>query len=153
MCKLTPEINKSITQTIDAVTVKALGLKHMSYIEDSVDIEQYMKNVGFSINMDGVRIFHSGDTKMDNLKGYMAKNGKWKDPVDVAFLYYDLLNDGKADLDYLRKTLNQKYIVVMHVPPSMYREWSEKVNQLKSFGSTILLFRNSLDTKVLVINQ
>ncbi|WP_262502905.1 hypothetical protein [Prolixibacter bellariivorans] len=36
----------------------------MSYIEDSVDIEQYMKNVGFCINMDGIRVFHSDDTKM-----------------------------------------------------------------------------------------
>jgi Predicted Zn-dependent hydrolases of the beta-lactamase fold len=102
-CELTPETNKSIKLTIDNVTVKALGLKHMSYIEDGVDIEQYMKNVGFYINMDGVRIFHSGDTKMDNLKDYIAKNGQWKDLVDVAFVNYELLNGGKVDLDYLKK--------------------------------------------------
>jgi hypothetical protein len=56
-------------------------------------------------------------------------------------------------LGYLRKTLNTKYIVAMYVPPSLYREWSEKVNPLKSFDSNILLFRNSFDTRLLVLNQ
>lgn len=87
MCELTPEINKSTTQTIDGVTANALGLKQMSYIGDGVDIEKHMKNIGFYINMDGARIFHSGDIKMDNFEDYMAQSGKWKDPVDVALLY------------------------------------------------------------------
>jgi len=150
-CELTPETNKSIKRTIDNVTVTALGLKHMSYVEDGVDIEQYMKNVGFYINMDGVSIFHSGDTKMDNLKDYMAKTGQWKEPVDVAFVYYELLNGGKVDLDYLRKTISPRYIVVMHVPPSRYGEWSKKVEQLKQTFPEIILLKDLLENKTIVL--
>lgn len=142
-CEITPETNKSIERIINNVAVKVLGIKHMSYVEDSVDIEQYMKNVGFYINMDGVRIFHSGDMKIEQLKDYIAKNGQWKDTVDVAFVYYELLN--KVDLDYLKKILNPKYIVVMHLPTSQYDEWSKKVEQLKLSFQNIILFRNSFE--------
>lgn len=144
-CEITPETNKSITQTIDNMTVKVLGLKHMSYFEDGIDIEEYMKNVGFYINMDGLRIFHSGDTNMENFKDYVASSGRWEDQVDVAFVYYEMLNEGKSDLDYLRKTLNPRYLVLMHVPPSLNDEWAEKVGQLKADFPNIILFGNSLE--------
>jgi len=148
-CEITPETNKNISQTINGIPVKVLGLKHMSYFEDGIDIEEYMKNVGFYINMDGIRIFHSGDTKMDNFKDYLAQNETWNDPVDVAFVYYELLNEGKPAIEYLRKTLNPKYIVVMHVPPSLYEEWANKVEQLKQGYPNIALFKVSLEHKTI----
>ncbi|HLP05997.1 MAG TPA: MBL fold metallo-hydrolase [Paludibacter sp.] len=148
-CELTPETNKSIKFTIDDVKVKSLGLKHLSYFEDGVDIEQYMKNVGYYINMDGVGIFHSGDSKTEQLKDYIAKNGSWKEPVDVAFVYYELLNNGEVDLDYLKKTINPKHIVVMHLPPSLYGEWTVKVEKLKHTFPEIILFKNSLEERTI----
>jgi L-ascorbate metabolism protein UlaG (beta-lactamase superfamily) len=152
-CEITPETNKCIMQTIDGVTMKVLGLKHMSFYEDGIDIEEYMKNIGFYINLDGVRIFHSGDTKMENFKNYIDSNGQWKDPVDVAFVYYELLNEGKTDLDYLRITLNPQYIVVMHVPPSLYGVWTEKIEQLKQTFPNIVLFKNILEHQNIEVNK
>jgi hypothetical protein len=147
-CEITPETNKSISQIINNIPVKVLGLKHMSFIQDGYDLEEYMVNVGFYINLDGIRIFHSGDTKMDNFKEFVAQNGQWKDSVDVAFVYYELLTNGKPSLEYLVKTLNPKYIVVMHVPPSLYEDWSNKVALLKPVFPNIILFRNELETVV-----
>jgi len=128
--------------------VKALGLKHMSYFEDGVDIEEYMTNVGFYINMDGVGIFHSGDTDMANLKDFITSNKRWDDPVDVAFIYYGVLND-RTGLDYLLKTLNPRNIVVMHVPPSLNEIWKGKVEELKKTFPNIALFQNSLESETL----
>lgn len=148
-CEITPEINKSIQQTINNIPVKVLGLKHMSFFQDGYDLEEYMTNVGFYINLDGVRVFHSGDTKMDNLKDYIAKNELWKDPVDIAFVYYELLSEGKTDLDYIRKIFNPKYVIVMHVPPSIYDEWANKVEQLKRTFPNIILFTDALKSQTL----
>jgi L-ascorbate metabolism protein UlaG (beta-lactamase superfamily) len=147
-CEITPEVNQSISQTINNVPIKVLGLKHLSFIQNDIDLEEYMFNAGFYINLDGIKIFHSGDAKIDNLKDYVAKNGQWKDPVDVAFVYYDMLHEGKTDLDYLVKTLNPKYIVIMHLPPSFYKEWSEKIAQLKQVFPNITLFNNSLESQL-----
>lgn len=146
-CEITPEINKSISQTINNVFVKVLGLKHMSFYQDGYNLEEYMTNAGFYINMDGISVFHSGDTKMDNFKDYIAKSELWKDSVDIAFVYYELLNEGKTDLDFLRKTLNPKYIIVMHVPPNIYDEWAAKVRQLQQTFPNIILFKNILENK------
>jgi len=146
--EITPETNKSIAKTVDGVTVKALGLKHMSYYENDIDIEEYMTNVGFYINMDGVGIFHSGDTNMANLKEFTNRNKRWKDSVDVAFIYYELLND-RTGLDYLIKTLNPRHIVVMHVPPSLNEIWRGKVEELKKIFPNIILFKNALDTQTI----
>lgn len=146
-CEITPETNKSISQIINNVPVKVLGLKHMSFFQEGYDLEEYMTNVGFYINLNGIRIFHSGDTKMDNFKDYVSANDSWKDPVDVAFVYYELLNDGKPALEYLVKILNPKYIVVMHVPPSLNEEWSVRIEQLKQVLPNIILFKSSLEIR------
>jgi L-ascorbate metabolism protein UlaG (beta-lactamase superfamily) len=151
-CEITPETNKSISQTINTIPVKVLGIKHMSFFQDGYDLEEYMVNVGFYINMDGIMIFHSGDTKMDNFKDYVSTNGSSEDPVDIAFVYYELLNDGKPDLEYLLKTLNPKYIVVMHVPPSQYEDWSKKVEQLKPVFQNIILFKDELEKQLIKFN-
>ncbi|HLP05992.1 MAG TPA: hypothetical protein VK152_11245 [Paludibacter sp.] len=97
--------------------------------------------------MDGIRIFHSGDSKTEQLKDYIAKNGSWKDTVDVAFVYYELLNNGRVDLDYLKKTINPRHIIVMHLPPSLYGEWSMKVEQLKQDFPGLILFKDALENK------
>lgn len=146
-CEITPEANKSIAQTVDGVSVKVLGLKHLSYYEDGIDIEEYMTNVGFYISLDGIKIFHSGDTNMENFREYVDSNGQWEDQVDVAFVYYEMLNEGRSDLDYLIKTLSPQYLVLMHVPPGFNEKWSEKVEQLKPAFPNIVLFRNSLESK------
>ncbi len=148
-CEITPETNKSITRTINNVTVKVLGLKHLSFFEDGINIEEYMKNVGFLINIDGISIFHSGDTNRENFSDYINHNGQWEDPVDVAFVYYEMLSEGKSDLDYLKQTLNPRYIVLMHVPPSLHDEWAKKLEQLKPFFPNIILFNNTLEMRIL----
>lgn len=148
-CEFTPETNKSTSATINDVPVKAYGLKHMSFYQDGIDVEEYMFNVGYYINLDGIRIFHSGDTNMDNYKVYVSANGSWKDPVDVAFVNYEMLHEGKSDLDYLVRTMNPRYIAVMHVPPSLHDEWLAKIKILKPSFSNMILFKNSLESQTI----
>jgi L-ascorbate metabolism protein UlaG (beta-lactamase superfamily) len=150
--EITPKINKSISQQVNDVPIKVLGLKHLSYYQDGVDLEEYMFNVGFYIDLDGFKILHAGDTNLENLRDFINKNGQWTDPVDVAFLYYEMLNEGKSALDYITKILNPKYIILMHLPPTHYKEWSDKTNQLKQSFPNIILFNNSLESKLIHLN-
>ena len=93
-CEMTPELNQSSSHMLGDMRIKALGIKHLSFYQHGVDLEEYMFNVGYYLDMDGMTIFHSGDIKMNNLQDYIAKNGTWTDTVDVALLYYELLNAG-----------------------------------------------------------
>ena len=150
--ELTPDINQSISRTINSIPVKAFGLKHLSFYKDSIDLEENMYNESFLFEMDGIRIFHSGDIKKDALQNYLSKNKKWTDTIDVAFLYYGLFESGESDLDYIISTLHPKHIVVMHVPPRMIEEWTEKIDTFKVFFPNIMFFVNSMDSQTINIS-
>jgi hypothetical protein len=73
--------------------------------------------------------------------------------IDVAFLYFELLNSGQSDLDYILTALYSKHIVVMHVPPRFNDEWTAKVEQLKARYPDSILFKNSMDARTLKISD
>ena len=60
---LTPEINQTLSKSINDVPVKAFGLKHLSFYKDGIDMEENMYNESFLFEIDGIKIFHSGDIK------------------------------------------------------------------------------------------
>jgi L-ascorbate metabolism protein UlaG (beta-lactamase superfamily) len=149
--EITPEINQSISRTINNIPVKVFGLKHLSFYKDSIDVEENMFNVSFFFEIDGIKIFHSGDIMKNALQDYLASNKKWIDTIDVAFLYYGLFDSGASDLDYIMKTLNPKYIVLMHIPPNKIDEWTVKIEQLKTRFPNIMFFKNPMDSQTIDI--
>lgn len=147
---MTPELNQSVSKTVDNVPIKAFGLKHLSfYNKDSIDLEQTMFNVSFLFEMDGIRIFHSGDIEKDAFQNYL-KNHKWTDSVDIAFLYEGLL-DSESGLDYVLNLLHPKYIVAMHVQPKEEEACVDKIKKLKTRFPNIMFFRNPMDSKIVHI--
>lgn len=150
---MTPEINQSVSKEVSGISIKAFGLKHLSFFKNGIDMEENMFNVSHLLEMDGIRVFHSGDIMKNAFQDYIAANGKWTEPVDVAFLYYKLLESGESDLDYILSVMNPKFIVLMHIPPEDVKEWTGKTEKLKEKFSNIVLFKNSLpmDTKILDI--
>jgi len=148
---ITPEINQSISKTVNNISMKVFGLKHLSfYNKDSIDLEETMFNVSFLFEMDGIKIFHSGDINKNAFQDYFAlHNNKWTDSIDVAFLYKGLLESGESDLDYIINILHPKHIVVMHVLPSEDKTWADKIEKLKDRFPNIIYFRNSMDSKTI----
>lgn len=148
----TPLMNQSISSTLNGMPLKIFSLKHLSFYKNGVDIDSGMHNISFLLNMDGIRIFHSGDIMKNALQLYIDQNKKWTDSIDVAFLYYQLLDSGESDTDYVIKMLNPKYIVLMHIPPSFLAEWAKKIDQLKMKYPNIIFFKNSMDSQTLYID-
>lgn len=149
--EITPDVNSCISKTINGIPTKAFGLKHISFFVDSIDLEENMVNTSYLIDLDGIKVFHSGDIKMNAFESYIEENKKWEDNVDVAFLYFELFESGTPALDFIIKTLNPKYIVLMHMPQSVMQEWTPKIEQLKSKFSNILLFNNSMESQLVSI--
>ena len=143
---LTPNINHCISDTINNIPVKVLGLKHLSYIVNGIDLEENMFNVSYLFEMDGIKIFHSGDADLDSVRDYLIKNTNWPDSTDIAFLNYFFFTSGESDLSYLAKALNPKYIILTHVPPSLNQEWQARGNLLRKKFPNILFFVNSMDS-------
>jgi hypothetical protein len=62
---ITPELNQSISQTINSIPVKACGLKHLSFYQNGIDLEEYMYNAGYLFDMDGI--------KKENLQDFIER--------------------------------------------------------------------------------
>jgi L-ascorbate metabolism protein UlaG (beta-lactamase superfamily) len=150
---MTPEMNQSITKTLNNIPVKVFGLKHLSFYKDSIDLEETMFHVSYLLDMDGIKIFHSGDIEKNAFEDYLAKNKSWTDTIDVAFLYYKLFVSNESDLDYMVQTLHPKIIVAMHVPPKHNEEVWAKIEKLKSRFPNILYFKNSMDSQLITVRK
>jgi L-ascorbate metabolism protein UlaG (beta-lactamase superfamily) len=147
--ELTPEVNHSVSDTVKNIPVKAFGLKHTFYFKNGIEMNENMLNVSFLFTMDGIKIFHSGDIKINAFQDYLARNKKWTDSVDVALLCYGLFESGLSDLEYIVTTLHPKYIVVMHVSPGQIEECTAKVEQFKTRFPNIIFLKHPLDSKTI----
>lgn len=150
--ELTPEQNKDESKKINGIHITAHAMKHLSFFRKDVDIEQYMYNVAYTIEMDGVRIFHSGDTSIENMKTYIEQNKDWKPNVDIAFVYYGMLNT-EDDLKYIISTLHPKKIVIMHVPLYLAKEWKNRTEELKEYFPELYLLNKSDGFKRFILDH
>ncbi|MDD3078011.1 MAG: MBL fold metallo-hydrolase [Paludibacter sp.] len=140
--ELTPELNRSLSKSVDGVNITAHSIKHLPYIKNGIDLEEYMYNTAYTIETDGVRIFHSGDVDFNNLKAYFDNDQNSIPNVDIAFMYYGLLSSSE-NLKYITEKLNPKKIILMHVPLKKYDEWESKTKQLKSLFPGIYFLKSS----------
>lgn len=150
--ELTPEQNRNESKNVNDVYITAHAMKHLSFFRKDIDIEQYMYNVAYTIEMDGVRIFHSGDTGIENMKTYIEQNKEWKPNVDIAFVYYGML-DTVDDLQYIVSTLHPKKIIVMHVPLYLAKEWKSKTEELKKSFPELYLLSKSVSFKKFLLDH
>ncbi len=150
---ITRALNQSVSKIVDNVPINAFGLKHLSfYNKDSVNLEETIFKVSFLFEIDGIKIFHSGDTEMDAFQDYL-KEHEWTDSVDVAFLYKGLFKSGEKGLDYILNLLHPKYIVIMHVQLNEAGAWVDKVDKLKTRFPNIIYFRNPMDSITISIDK
>ena len=118
----TPEIGTSINAVINGVSIRALRLRHFG---DKPWSEA--ENVAYLINIDGYKILHVGDAKIDveNLANFNLKD----ENIDVAILPYWQLGSLEQK-EIIDKYINPKQILVAHIPPKSYDSAQDNVNSL-----------------------
>jgi L-ascorbate metabolism protein UlaG (beta-lactamase superfamily) len=145
--EMTPALNESVSQNVNGIPVTAYGLKHLTYIVNGIDLEQYMFNISFLIHLDGIRIFHSGDIMPEALHDYLSKHKQWNDKIDIAFLYYKMLATDKETLQFIINTLQPKYIVPMHISIKEATQWAAKAAELHKQFPGIIFLSHPLETQ------
>ena len=149
--EMTPAANQSLTKTVAGMPVTAFGLKHLTYLKNGIDLEQYMYNISFLIGMDGITVFHSGDIMPDAFGLYLGRHKHWQLHTDIAFLYYQILEANAADLQRVLDVLHPRYIVPMHIPPTEMAKWQAKLPELKKRFPNILFFSQSMEKEEIIL--
>ncbi|MDO9511218.1 MAG: MBL fold metallo-hydrolase [Bacteroidales bacterium] len=135
------ELNKSNSAifdlTIQGIRIRSFFIQH--------DTRPIIENFGYLIDIDGIKIFHSGDnTGADSIE--YEKLALQNDKIDLAILGFYGFWSTEEERAFTKKYINPKNITLMHIPPAEVRMVKDSVNTIKNFID-ITVFENSLDKK------
>jgi L-ascorbate metabolism protein UlaG (beta-lactamase superfamily) len=132
----TPSRYESIDTTLNGIRLSVYNLKHNSAVK--------IYNVGYWANIDGLRIFHSGDNILEDTTEYLNTN-LFDKPVDVAFLNHNGFLKSTSNSEFIVKHMKPRYIVLMHIPESQLTLVKDKVSKLDKSYPPVFVFSNSLE--------
>jgi len=129
--------------SLKKITIEAFQLQH--------DNRPEIENVGYLIEIDGVKVFHTGDYNCTNaiqLKNLHLESQS----IDVALLNYYGFWHTEGIRNFTVHTLNPKNIVLMHIPPKEIDSVKASVNKISNFID-ITVFDKSMEEKTFNFNQ
>ena len=159
LVEITPDFLSCIDTTINGIGVRVYRLAHGPYYKvDSltgkkINRHQNVQNVGFLFNINGVKIFHSGDSNEDGIAEYEHFRLD-KENIDIAFLGRGFIWESNCKgIELVKKYIKAKHIVLMHIHRDEYGEYNEVATQLKNELSSIKIFKNEMETRKYVLNH
>jgi L-ascorbate metabolism protein UlaG (beta-lactamase superfamily) len=131
-----------IDTIIQGIRIRSFYLQH--------DNRPEIENAGYLIDMDGIKIFHTGDcTGADTMqfKNLQLQN---KD-IDLAFLNFYGFWRSQKKRDFTKEEINPGKIVLMHIPPKEIEFVKESVIKINDFID-ITVFDESMEKKSFIFN-
>jgi L-ascorbate metabolism protein UlaG (beta-lactamase superfamily) len=139
-----PKLNvQSIDTIIRGVKIQTFPLQH--------DDRPGVQNYGYLFEIDGIKIFHTGDNTGAVAAEYENAQLQSKN-IDLALLNYYGFWDSRELRDFTKKYINPKNIVLMHVPPKEVEAVMDSSSRIKDFVE-ITVFKNSMDKKIFSFNR
>lgn len=158
LIEITPDNFGYKDTTINGIGLRVYRLAHGPYYTEDpktgekINRHQTVQNVGFLYNIDGIKIFHSGDSNEDGIAEYEHFRLD-KENIDIAFLGRGFI--WKSDCqgsELVKNYINAKNIVLMHIHHDEYNEYNEVATQLKDKFANIKIFKNEMETKNYILD-
>ena len=118
--------------TENGICVTAFCLKHSPYWKDGVNRHENIRNIGYVVELEGTRFYHSGDaTFKDNLEAFQQYDFINK-PVDVLFVQrYDTSNETK---ELVAGSIKPDKIIAMHIKADELSHWRGRFTKHFPYG-------------------
>ena len=143
---------------VNGVEIRVYGLSHGPYyIEDPLtgrktNIYKFAKHVGFLFKIDGVTIFHCGDSNSDAIEEYKYFRLD-QEHIDIAFLGRGFMYQPKGQgVEIMRKYIQAKNYVIMQIQHEDNEYYMDVANIVKSQFPNVKVFVKSLETKQYLLN-
>jgi L-ascorbate metabolism protein UlaG (beta-lactamase superfamily) len=150
---ITPDSLMYTDTVVNGIDVRVFRLQHGPfYVDDpetgkSVNKHQNVQNLGFLLNINGVKIFHCGDSSPTCMSDY-EHFGLGQEEIDIAFLGrgFVVANDVEG-VNLLKQYINPKHIVLMHIHQDYNAAFIELAESLKEEYSSIVVFEELMQVK------
>lgn len=151
---ITPQEYEDSCININDIPIRIMRFEHShTMITDTITGEPFNKhqdieNLGYLLEIDGVKLFHCGDTNPLNKKEYTtyALN---EENIDIAFLERLFYARSKAGTDIINNYIKPDKIIVMHIKPGNQAMFANYFNRFEN----IYMFENKFDELILNINK
>ena len=134
---LTPPEYQDSTLVVSGIPIRVMRLEHSHYMEEDPNTgtmrnrHRDVENLGYLLDIDGLRIFHCGDTNPLNDE----------ESIDIAFLERMFVAYGKEGTDIINNYIQPDYIVFMHINLGNLETYS---NHFKEVENTTI-FEQKMD--------
>lgn len=156
--EITPDSLTHQDTVINGIDVRVFRLMHGPYyIEDPetgkrINRHQNIQNLGFLFTIDGVKIFHAGDSSPSCISDYEHFRLD-KEKIDIAFLGRGFMWSSDCEgIDVIRKYINPKHIILMHIHHDQNKKFIDIAEALKNEFPSVMIFEKQMESKTYVIN-
>lgn len=126
--------------TIHGIRVRSFFLQH--------DSRPQIENLGFLMDIDNLRVFHSGDNTGAEIVEYEKLQLQNKN-IDLALLNFYGFWNTTAEREFTDKYIDPKKIALMHIPPAEIDVVKDSVNLLSGF-TDITVFESSMEKRIFI---
>ena len=143
---ITPLMFNDTIIKFNDIEIKVLRLEHSGPLE-----QRQMEHIGFLFEVNGIKIFHSGDTNPWNEEEYRALNLK-DEQIDIAFLHRDFIYNSQT-LAIMNKYISPKNIILMHIESSSLQKYKDKAEQIGGTIPDLHIFNKAMESKTYIFNK
>ena len=158
LIEVIPDTLSYIDQVIGDIKVRVYRLKHGPYFDTDpetgkrVDRHRNVKNLGFLFEIDGIKIFHCGDSSPMCYADYQHFK-LMNEEIDLAFLGRGFLwtPDG-PETRILKELIKPDHVVLMHIHPDQTQRFLENAEQAKEELPSVTVFQSPMESKTFQIH-
>ncbi|MCK4920158.1 MAG: MBL fold metallo-hydrolase [Bacteroidales bacterium] len=121
--------------TIQGIRVRSFFIQH--------DSRPQIENTGYLIEIDKLKVFHSGDSNGSDIAEYEDLQLQ-NENIDLAFLNLYGFWSTKEEREFTEKYINPMEITLMHIPPAEIENVNDAVNLIDDFID-ITVFESSMN--------
>ncbi len=123
--------------TIQGIRVRSFFIQH--------DSRPQIENVGYLIDIDKLKVFHSGDYNGSEIVEF-EKLQLQNENIDLALLNFYGFWNTKEEREFTKKYITPKKIALMHIPPAEIESVKDSINLIDDFIN-MSLFESSMKRK------
>ena len=150
---VTPEPNRDTIINIKDIEIRVLRFEHSHYYEqdsvtgNKINIHRNTENIGFLFKMNGIKIFHCGDSNpMDDAE---FKNfNLTTEQIDIALLerlfMYHISAKG---IEIINNYIQPGNVILMHVEPNKSQKYKDVAAQIADKIPNIYIFEKPMESR------
>lgn len=158
LIEITPNSFTYQDTVINGIDIKVFRLEHGPYYVknpetgEKINKHQNTQNLGFLFNINGVKIFHGGDSSPSCISDY--ENFRLdNENIDIAFLGRGFMWDTDCKgIEILRNYINPKHVILMHIHPDNNKRFIDIAEKLKTEFPSVTVFEKRMESKNYIIH-